>query len=331
MLISIDDAVARLAQGNVVALPSETVYGLAGLALDEDAVRKIFALKGRPATNPLIVHVAHLGQAEQLCQVNELAKKAAETFWPGPLTLVLPKKEMVPDLVTAGNQTVAIRIPKHPVFLEILNKLDHPLAAPSANPSNRTSPTEAGHIKELFGENCPPVVDGGKAEVGLESTVLDLSGGQPTILRPGVLTRSELQSKLETPIMLQSELEIEEEKGTASASQPSPGMSPVHYAPTTPLHLHKSMDDLLKDKYFKSTDVVLVTNQRDFKILQEKRVICQTLADDDCPNTIARNLYRTMIEADSLGRERMHLVFPHAPTGINRATLDRIKRACVPQ
>ena len=174
-------------------------------------------------------------------------------------------------------------------------------------------------------------MDGGKAEVGLESTVLDLSGGQPTILRPGVLTRSELQSKLEMSIMLQSELGKEEVKDPVSASQPSPGMSPVHYAPTTPLHLHRNMDELLKNKHFKSTDVVLVTNQRDFTILQGKRVACQTLADDDCPNTIARNLYRTMIEADSLGKERMHLVFPHEPMGINRATIDRIKRACVAQ
>jgi len=329
LLISIDDAVAQLSQGNVVALPSETVYGLAGLAVCEDAVRKIFALKGRPATNPLIVHVAHWGQAEQLCQVSELATTAAETFWPGPITLVLPKKEMVPDLVTAGNQTVAIRIPKHPVFLEILNKLGQPLAAPSANPSNRTSPTEARHISELFGENCPPVVDGGKAEVGLESTVLDLSGEQPTILRPGVVTRSELQNKLETTVVFKSELETEEVKDPVSLNQPSPGMSPVHYAPKTPLHLHRNIDELLKDKHFKSTDVVLVTHERDFKFLQGKRVVCHTLADDNCPNTIARNLYRTLIEADNLGKERMHLIFPHAPTGINRATLDRIKRACI--
>jgi L-threonylcarbamoyladenylate synthase len=328
LLISIDDAVAQLSKGNVVALPSETVYGLAGLALNEDAVRKIFALKGRPATNPLIVHVANLKQAKRLCEFHEIAKNAAESFWPGPLTLVLPKKKIVPDLVTAGNQTVAIRIPKHPVFLEILNKLGQPLAAPSANPSNRTSPTEAKHIQELFGENSPPIVDGGKSKVGLESTVLDLSGKKPTILRPGMVTRAEMESKLGTQVLLKNELKIgNEAKETANRSQPSPGMLPVHYAPKTPLYHHKDREKLIQSEYFKASDLVIVTNQEDIKFFQNQKVSILALAEDDCPKTIAKNLYRILIEGDRMGRQRMHILFAHPPKGINRATFDRILRA----
>jgi L-threonylcarbamoyladenylate synthase len=195
LLISVDDAVARLSKGGIVALPSETVYGLAGLALDSNSVQEIYTLKGRPATNPLIIHVSSVKAAEKLSYFSQEAHTFAQNFWPGPLTLILPKKECVPDLVTAGNPTVALRIPQHPVFLEILKRLDHPLAAPSANPSNRTSPTEAKHLMELFGEKCPPTVDGGKCSIGIESTVLDLSREPPTILRPGAITRKLMKEK----------------------------------------------------------------------------------------------------------------------------------------
>ena len=313
--------------GDIVALPSETVYGLAGLALDKNAVRKIFALKGRPATNPLIVHVANVEQAEKICEINELAKSAASTFWPGPLTLVLPKKPVVPDLVTAENDTVAIRVPKHPIFLEVLNRLNQPLAAPSANPSNRTSPTEASHLPVLFGENCPPTVDGGKSEVGLESTVLDLSTNQPTILRPGVLTRKELENKLGQGIEIHREEKCATNQNQTSPGDRAPGMHPIHYAPTTPLHLYSSMEEFFISPNFSPSDLVFVTNKKDLRTLQEKGINARALADNDCGTTIAQNLYRNLIDADKLELSNLHLIFALESSGVNRAIIDRLRRA----
>ena len=331
MFITLDDAVTRLIKGDLVALPSETVYGLAGLALNLESVQKIFTLKGRPATNPLIVHVAGLEQAEKLCKVNNLARKAASAFWPGPLTLVLPKRPCVPDLVTAGNQTVAIRVPKHPIFLEILNRLNQPLAAPSANPSNRTSPTQASHLPELFGYNCPPTVDGGNSEVGLESTVLDLSSSQPTLLRPGVVTRIEIEKVLGIEVFLAEKEENTSRKIFENGSNRSPGMNPVHYAPITPLNLFYNIEELLHSEIFSVSDLVIVTNQKDLKYLQEKGIKARSLAHDNCPTTIARNLYRMLIELDSMGLPKMHLVFPMKSSGVNRAILDRLTRAALPR
>lgn len=329
MLITLDDAVTHLTKGDIVALPSETVYGLAGLALNVEAVQKIFTIKERPATNPLIVHTSSLEKAENLCEINNLAKKAAETFWPGPLSLVLPKKDVVPDIVTAGNNTVAIRIPKHPVFLEILKKLGKPLAAPSANPSNRTSPTKAKHIKELFGKASPPTVDGGQAEVGLESTVLDLSGSKPTILRPGMITRAELANCLGIDVELLSTTKSSkpcmQEK---ELSAPSPGMHQVHYAPKTPMKLYNSLGEFRDAQNFGAGDAIIVSEE---KIALELRGIgfpeCTCLSVDGCPYTIAQNLYATLIELDAHKTDRMHLIFSGENKGVSRAILDRLQRA----
>ena len=327
MLISVDDAVARLSKGDIVALPSETVYGLAGLALDSNSVQEIYTLKGRPATNPLIIHVSSVKAAEKLANFSQEAHTFAQNFWPGPLTLILPKKECVPDLVTAGNPTVALRIPQHPVFLEILKRLDHPLAAPSANPSNRTSPTEAKHLMELFGEKCPPTVDGGKCSVGIESTVLDLSREPPTILRPGAITRKLMKEKTGLDVgILQAEIANHAGKSTPE-SMVSPGMQTVHYAPQTPLFLYSSIENFQSKNSYKSGDLVVLSNAQKRNHLREDISELFTLSEDGNPHRIAQSLYGMLIELDARKANCMHLIFTEDQTGVNRATWDRLSRA----
>ena len=181
-------AVELLQAGELVALPTETVYGLAANALDARAVEKIFAVKGRPAHNPIIVHVAG-NEMAQACVAAwpELAQKFSRAFWPGPLTMVLPRSEKIPDAVTAGGNTVGVRWPGHPFMQAVICACGFPLAAPSANLSNRISPTNAEHVRSQLGDQIPLIVDGGQSQVGIESTVLDLSGLPPRILRPGMI------------------------------------------------------------------------------------------------------------------------------------------------
>jgi L-threonylcarbamoyladenylate synthase len=181
-------AAALLREGNVVALPTETVYGLAANALAPRAVARIFEIKGRPAHNPLIVHVAGLAMAKRcFAEWPILAEQLARAFWPGPLTLVLPRAPEIPDEVTAGGPTVGVRWPSHPFIQAVVRECGFPLAAPSANLSNRVSPTNAQHVRKQLGEKIPLIVDGGQAQVGIESTVLDISVSPPRLLRPGMI------------------------------------------------------------------------------------------------------------------------------------------------
>ena len=329
MLISLDDAVARLNQGDLVALPTETVYGLAGLALQANTVRKIFELKGRPSTNPLIVHVNDLSEAKNLAKFNDLSKRVCEIFWPGPLTIVLPKKDFIPLEVTAGNQTVALRAPNHPIFREILHRLKQPLAAPSANPSNRTSPTTAIHIAELFGDMAPPTVDGGACTVGLESTVLDLTNNKPTILRPGIITRNDLQLALGEEVLLGPHVIQRMDKVGQTAGDQSPGMSDCHYAPKTPLFLHAGTKELLESAQLSRKDFIIVCTAEERNVIEQKDFSCLALSISGSEREIARNLYSVLIQADKKKRRRLHLVFSHSPKGLNRAVLDRLTKAAV--
>jgi L-threonylcarbamoyladenylate synthase len=181
--------VADLLQaGGVVALPTETVYGLAANALDETAVARIFQIKGRPANNPVIVHVSSIEMAKRcVSDWSANADKLAKAFWPGPLTLVLPRAKAVPDAVTAGGATVGVRWPGHPFMQAVIRRCDFPLAAPSANLSSRVSPTNAGHVRQQLGDKIAVIVDGGQSQVGIESTVLDLTVSPPGLLRPGMI------------------------------------------------------------------------------------------------------------------------------------------------
>jgi L-threonylcarbamoyladenylate synthase len=212
-----------LRSGEVVALPTETVYGLAANALDARAVAKIFEIKGRPAHNPIIAHVAGLDMARSCSsQWPNLADRLAMAFWPGPLTLVVPRAKHIPDILTAGGPTVGIRWPSHPFIQAVIQRCGFPLAAPSANPSNRVSPTNARHVLKQLGRQIPLIVDGGQCQVGIESTVLDLSSSPARLLRPGMIHR---------PALLAVAGELASESGPSAGILKSPGLLQKHYAP----------------------------------------------------------------------------------------------------
>lgn len=219
-----------LRSGGLVAFPTETVYGLGANALDAAAVARIFEAKGRPANNPLIVHVARIEQARELAALwPATAERLAARFWPGPLTLVVPRDLDVPEIVTAGAATVALRIPAHPVARALLDLANLPIAAPSANRSNQVSPTQAEHVLRGVGCAADIVIDGGPASGGLESTVLDLSGDPPRILRPGLVRPDEIESLI-GPVA-RERISIAD----SATALPSPGTGLRHYAPRAPM------------------------------------------------------------------------------------------------
>lgn len=211
--------------GGIVALPTETVYGLAANALDADAIAKIYEAKGRPSTNPLIVHVTSIDSAKSLASSWPVAaKKLAEAFWPGPLTLVVPKNSLVPDAATAGLQNVAIRIPSHPVMRAVIDAAGLPLAAPSANRSQAVSPTRAAHVLKSLGDRVDMILDAGTTEHGLESTVVDCTVVPPRVLRPGPVTILELERVV-------GRVKSDQPDVADGIAHPSPGMSHKHYSP----------------------------------------------------------------------------------------------------
>jgi L-threonylcarbamoyladenylate synthase len=217
-----------LAAGNVVGIPTETVYGLAGNALSIEAVLTIYRVKNRPAFDPLILHTNSLDRlSDYVTELPEPARRLAETFWPGPLTLLLPKHERVPDLVTSGLPTVAVRVPNHSLTLALLASLDFPLAAPSANPFGYISPTTAQHVADQLGDQVPYILDGGPASVGLESTIVGFEQGTPVVYRLGGMALDQIEA-IVGPVDVRSH----------STSNPkAPGMLSSHYAPRVPLIL----------------------------------------------------------------------------------------------
>lgn len=224
-------AAATLARGDLVGLPTETVYGLGADATNAEAVAKIFAAKDRPHFNPLISHVASLEAAEALGVFSPLARKLAEAFWPGPLSLVVPRQPdcAVCDLACAGLDTIALRVPSHPLMQQVLRAFGKPVAAPSANVSGRPSPTTADHVLAEFGDKLTLVVDGGPCAVGLESAVVAVIGDQATLLRLGGLSRAELEA-VAGPLLAPD--------ASSKAAPASPGMVLRHYAPRAPVHLN---------------------------------------------------------------------------------------------
>jgi len=221
-------ATELLQAGEVVALPTETVYGLAANALDAAAVAKIYEIKGRPAHNPIIVHVASLDMAKScVSQWPDSAVRLAKGFWPGPLTMVLPRAKQIPDIVTAGGETVGVRWPSHPFIQAVLRECGFPLAAPSANLSNQISPTNAEHVRKQLGSKLPLIVDGGQSQVGIESTVIDLATSPPRVLRPGMIHEESLTAVL-------GELETQV---AGHETLRSPGLLRKHYAPKARLRV----------------------------------------------------------------------------------------------
>ena len=218
--IDIAHAAELLRAGKLVAIPTETVYGLAANAVDEAAVRRIFTAKGRPYSSPLIVHVADVAMARELAREwPRQAEKLAERFWPGPLTIIVSKSDQVPDLVTAGLPGVALRMPAHPVALAVIRAAGIPLAAPSANRFTQLSPTTAQHVREALGDAVELILDGGPCSVGIESTVISLTGRVPRILRPGMISQTQIEEVI-GPV-------------ESCAGEESPGQHPKHYSPRT--------------------------------------------------------------------------------------------------
>jgi len=229
MIISISRAVEILKQGGIVAIPTETVYGLAGNAFNETAVAKIFAVKERPFFDPLIAHIAEFNEIETLAEnIPKDAKTLADAFWPGPLTLVLNKKNSVPNLTSGGLSTIAVRMPRHEIAREIIKQAGFALAAPSANMFQHLSPTSAKHVLEQLGERIDGIVDGGACEVGLESTVVGFENEVPVIYRPGAVTKEMIESLGYKVCSVAS---------SVNSKLPSPGMLEKHYSPNTSLSL----------------------------------------------------------------------------------------------
>ena len=304
-------ALAQLRAGAVVGMPTETVYGLAADATNLEALAKIFEAKGRPATNPLILHVLDSEMAARFAKHwDERAQRLARAFWPGPLTLVVQRAETVLDRVTAGGETVALRAPKHPDARSLIAGLGRPVAAPSANRSTGISPTTAAAVLEELGDRIDLVLDGGACEVGLESTVLDLTEEPALILRPGHITAAELEAVLGTPVRLRPQGEQTE------AIARSPGQMRRHYAPKTPLRITEAA---LVSSSEVSDCVFLVHSAELPRAARAMRMPTN-------PADYARDLYAALRWAD--GQEARELVVEAPPTSIEWAAVwDRLRRA----
>lgn len=308
----IQEAANWLQAGEVVGIPTETVYGLAGNALNEKALLRIFEVKQRPFFDPLILHVASVDAiSEWVSDFPAEARELAMRFMPGPLTLVLRKKDSIPDLVSSGMDTVAIRVPRHPLTLELLGQLPFPLAAPSANPFGYISPTTAGHVDKQLGEKIPYILDGGPCAVGLESTILDFSGEVPRVLRKGGLAVETLEDLL-------GKLEVSQ---TGSSNPKAPGMLESHYAPRIPLTLDK--DYPVKQGIPPQRIGTLCFSRFMENIPTENQLL---LSAEGNLEEAARNLFKALRQLESGGYDL--ILAEHVPEeGLGKAINDRLARA----
>lgn len=303
--LSISDAAHILREGGLVAFPTETVYGLGANALDAAAVAKIYELKGRPQTSPLIVHASSIAMARTL--VTEWPSEAEELvqhWWPGPLTLVLPKAPQIPDIVSAGLPTVGIRIPAHPLALQLIEAAGVPLAAPSANRFKELSPTTAAHVRAAFGDAIP-VLDGGPTRVGIESTVISIAEGKITLLRPGMIALDEIERVAHEVVA--------SDNVVPEGAHPAPGMAARHYSPRTPLllvHTPSEMPDRRGAYIWWNTSGLTARSIR--------------LPDD--PVSYARRIYSVLHDLDHEGWPWIAVEAP-PDTSAWAAIADRLKRA----
>lgn len=315
---SIQEISRALHNGELVAIPTETVYGLAANALDPIAVKKIFEIKGRPLIDPIIIHIYDLLQAETLAQTNEHFYKLAKRFWPGPLTIILPKKPIVPDIVSAGAPTVGLRMPNHPILRKILKEIHLPLAAPSANPFGYVSPTEAEHVRKTLGGRLKYIVDGGSCSIGIESTVLDLTNlNKPKILRPGPISAEDIADVID--IMPGTSFTRTHEK----RALPSPGLLESHYSPHTPLHLIRENAEPSVDLNSK----IAVIRLKRPSLASSKKYQEYWLSEDGDLAEVAKNLFRVL---QLLDEKKLSSIYIEAPAneGIGIAIYDRLLRAC---
>lgn len=306
----------KLRGGELVAVPTETVYGLAANALLARACRQIFRAKRRPVTDPLIVHLLAASELGRVCQPNGAALKLARAFWPGPLTIVLPKTDVVPDIVTAGKPSVAVRVPSHPLLRRLLRLASVPIAAPSANPFGYVSPTTAEHVAHGLGSRIRYILDGGATRIGLESTIVDLRDERhPRLLRPGAITREQLERVLGRRVKV-----VKPRRATAAEeAQVAPGMLTRHYSPRTPVILHRAI----------ATTSPHRTPRDAFVFLEQPQVTGPNVFWFDKRGDlrgIARRLFFVLRRLDRAGYARIHVEL--APgDGLADAINDRLRRA----
>ncbi len=307
--------------GGLVAFPTETVYGLGADAFNPAAVARVFEVKARPSFDPLIVHVAHPEEVVRVARgkgtrdVDPRITLFAERFWPGPLTLVLPRQPIVPDLVTAGLDTVGVRVPGHPAARDMIRAAGTPVAAPSANPFGYVSPTRADHVLAQLGEKIDLVLDGGPCPVGLESTILSLAADPPLILRPGAVTREQLEAALGTPL---------EVAGPAERPR-APGQLPRHYATRTPLRILDGPAGPAPTGVGRVGLLAIIGSPR-----ASGYAAVEILALDGKLATAAANLFAALRRLDGVGLDLV-LAEPCPEDGLGRAIMDRLRRCASPR
>jgi len=301
-----------LDSNELVAIPTETVYGLAANGTSTEALKKIFKAKGRPVNNPLILHFNDLESiAPFVVHLSAEIRLLAHHFWPGPLTLLLPKSNKVPEMVTAGSDRVAVRIPNHPITLELLKKLDYPLAAPSANPSGYISPTEPKHVEKQLGNKIKLILDGGPCDSGIESTILGWENGTPIIYRKGVITPEQIGKVLGKNPQI---------KGKSNVLE-APGMLSSHYAPNTQTMVTDKVKEMVNSNPNQKIGVIMIKESTGLHL--EKEIILSGTAS---LHEMAQKLYAAMHQLDTMGLDL--IIIEKAPDiGIGKAINDRLQRS----
>ncbi|MCL2563499.1 MAG: L-threonylcarbamoyladenylate synthase [Oscillospiraceae bacterium] len=318
--VSIEEAAALLRAGAVVAFPTETVYGLGADATSDAAIAQIFASKGRPGDNPLIVHIGDLAWLSSVVSAcSDTAQRLMDAFWPGPLTVILPKHENLAERVTAGLSTVGVRMPSHSVALELLRAVELPIAAPSANVSGRPSPTRAVHVADDLDGRIAGIVDGGAAEIGLESTVIDCTVEPPVILRPGAVTRAEIEAVI-------GPVDVAEVRTDDVAAPKSPGMKYRHYAPKAPMTIVQGSEAFFRQVVAEAR----CAGKRVGVLVAEEHAHC---CDADVVLTcgsgqaaVARRLYDVLREFDSADVDVIYSE-SFSEVGIGEAIMNRLRKA----
>ena len=310
---NIKNAKQALINEEIIAIPTETVYGLAGNAYSESAIKKIFALKKRPYYNPLIIHIKSASLLNTIaCDIPEIALRLAEKFWPGPLTLVLKKQPHISDLITAGKETVAIRVSNHPVALALLEELEFPLAAPSANPFGSISPTSAAHVLNYFEDDLDVILEGGECERGVESTIIGFVENQPVLYRHGSISVPEIENIVGKLLITVN----------SDSAPNSPGMLSRHYAPKTNTYLTNNVTELLKSFEGKKIGLLLFKNE----IVNSKNIIQEVLSKNGDLKEAARKLYAALHRLDERNLDVIIAEqFPNEGLGITLN--DRLQRA----
>ncbi|MGB0932942.1 MAG: L-threonylcarbamoyladenylate synthase [Lishizhenia sp.] len=309
----IEKAVLHLSNDEVVAIPTETVYGLAGNAFSEKAVKTIFEVKQRPFFNPLIVHTHAVELVETfVSHFPQKARALAERFWPGSLTLVLNKKDIIPGIITAGKNTVAVRIPDHPVTLELLKRLPFPLAAPSANPFGSISPTKSKHVEEYFSDVIPMVLEGGSCKNGLESTIIGFENNEPLVYRLGAISLEDIESVI-------GKVNV---KNSSASSPAAPGMLLRHYAPSTPTILVENLNNELS--HIKNKRIGVVSFFSDFS--NSENITSVVLSKTKNLKEAGANLYNALHQLDQLNLDL--IIAEKLPDeGLGKSINDRLFRA----